>query len=323
MRVSDLVGHTTLPDTFPLPLDRPFTTAEALAEGVRYHHLRQLVDLGFLRRPLHGVYQSAALGDSTALRCAALRLVVPEDAVVCDRHAGWLHGAEMILAPGEHLDLRPISIFRPAGSGRLKRALADSGERNLLPRDIIEIDGVRATTPLRTTCDLGRVRFTDQAIAGMDMMLRHGGVRRPEVLAEVERFKGMRWVTTLRAIAPLIDARSESPPESVVRLRWIETGLPRPTPQHEVYDDVGGFLGRLDLGEPELRVAAEYDGAEWHSSPGQLARDRKRRGPIADRDWFIRVFRAPQVFTRTADVEGTLHEAFRDARRRFGRRIAS
>ena len=42
-------------------------------------------------------------------------------------------GAEMVLAPNEHLELLPVSVFRPSGMGRLRNGLADSGERNLTP----------------------------------------------------------------------------------------------------------------------------------------------------------------------------------------------
>ncbi|WP_395691826.1 hypothetical protein [Nocardioides sp.] len=34
---------------------------------------------------------------------------MPDDYVVVDRLAGWSLGAEMILGPGEHLHLRPLS----------------------------------------------------------------------------------------------------------------------------------------------------------------------------------------------------------------------
>ena len=122
-----------LDETFPLPLDAPFTSSQALAEGVRPNLLTELCRLGLLRRPVKGVYVVSQLGDSVELRARALRLVVPEDCVICDRHAGWLHGAEMVLAPNEHVELRPVSVFRPAGMGRLRNGLTDSGERNLRP----------------------------------------------------------------------------------------------------------------------------------------------------------------------------------------------
>jgi len=198
----------SLDATFPLPPDAPFTRAAALDAGVPRRTLERLVREGLVRRPVKGVYVGTHVPDSVTLRAACLRHVVPPDCVVVDRHAGWLHGAQMILAPGEHLDLRPLSVFLPAGRGRLRNGLAASGERQLRPDDVVEVDGLRVTTPLRTAWDLGRVRWTDEAISGLDAMFRLGAFGREEFRAGVERFRGSRWITTLRAIGPYADGRS-------------------------------------------------------------------------------------------------------------------
>ncbi len=135
-----LLEHPFLPPDFPLPLDRPFTYRTAQREaGLDSNDLSWLVANGFLVRPIKGVYVAAHVPDSVDVRCACLRLVVPSDAVVCDRHAGWLHGAEMVLAPGEHLALDPIRVFLPAGRGRLRNGLADSGERTFRSDDVVEL----------------------------------------------------------------------------------------------------------------------------------------------------------------------------------------
>ncbi|WP_299058094.1 hypothetical protein [uncultured Nocardioides sp.] len=310
-----------LDDSFPLPLDRPFSVTEAAAEGVTANMLTRLVRQSLLRRPVQGAYVAVQAGDSLRIRAQALGLVVPEDAIVCDRHAAWLRGAEMALAPGEHLALRPISLFRPSGHGRIRRALADSGERNLLDRDTSEVHGLRVTTPLRTALDLGRVRSTDMAISAMDATARLGHFGLDELLAEVPRFAGMRWVTTLRAIAPLVDPRSESPGESVLRLRWLETGLGRPVPQVEVRE-LGRLLARLDLGHEEIRFAAEYDGEEWHSSPEQLEHDRDRRSYLCrERDWTIVAARKENVFGHHQDVDALLRGGHAEALGRLGTRL--
>ena len=320
MDIITLRQTKTLDSTFPLPRDEPFTTTQARGEGLSRWHLETLVDVGALRRPLRGVYVASAVADSLQHRLACLRLVTPEDCVIVDTHAGWLHGAEMVLAPGEHLDLRPVSLFRPAGHGRLRNVLADSGERAFLDRDVVEMDGVRVTSPLRTALDLGRVRRTDRAISALDAMLRLGSFSRAELLAEVGRFRGHRWVTTLRAIAPIADGRAESPPESILRLRCIECGLAGMTPQVEVYDAWGRFIARLDLADPELMAAVEYDGVEWHSSPDQQEHDRSRRGLARDEGWLVEPFTKENLFGHFRDVETRLHQ-IRDevARRRRGR----
>ncbi|TYL55802.1 hypothetical protein FXB39_00920 [Nocardioides sp. BGMRC 2183] len=317
MHLTDLLDEPFLPPSFPLPLDRPFTRAMARAEGVAGQDLTWLVRNGFVRRALHNVYVASHLPDTLGLRCDCLRLVVPEDAVVCDGHAGWLAGATMTLAPGEHLELRPVSVFLPPGR-RLRNGLCDSGERRLTPGDVTEIDGIQVTTPLRTAWDLGRSRWPDRAIAGIDQMLRLGRFERQQLVEGVRRFRGMRWVTTLRAVAPLADGRAESPPESVLRLRWLEARLPAPTPQVEVWHD-GRFLARLDLANEDLRFAVEYDGEEWHGSPEQLEHDRVRRELVRDlADWHVLAVGKKELFGHTQSIDKVLRDGVTEARRRRG-----
>ena len=322
MNLRDLAGVEFLDSTFPLPLDRPFTNAQARREGVPRHVLTALVAHGLLRRPLQSVYLATQAGDSIELRSQCLSLVVPDDCVVCDRHAGWLLGAQMILAPNEHLELRPISIFRPSGRGRLRNDLADSGERNLIPSDVMEVSGIAVTTPLRTAWDLGRVRFRESAISGLDAMLRLEAFSKDELVAGVERFRGMRWVTRLRELAPLADGRAASPGESVLRLRWIDCGLPAPEPQVEVRRD-GVLIAILDIANESLRFAAEYDGAEWHTSPEQRRHDRVRRDDAASLGWLVAPFVAANVFGLRRDCDDLLVQGAIEARRRAGHRITA
>lgn len=321
MDIDQMIATGELGADFPLSALGPFTYTMALEAGIDRHDLSRLCTEGLLRRPIKRVYLPTQLGDSLALRAASLKLVVPDDCVVVDRHAGWLLGAQMVLAPGEHLELRPLSVFRPAGHGRLRNEISTSGERNLTPEDVMEVGGMRVTTPLRTAWDLGRVRWTDQAISGLDAMFRLGRFDRAEFLDGIDRFRRMRWVTTLRAIGPLADGRSESPGESVLRLRCIECHL-EVTPQVEVYRGAV-HLGRLDLADPAAELGFEYDGAEWHSSPEQLDHDRARRRDIEDDGWLIKVFRSDDVFGRARTCESALIQARQEARARRGLRVVS
>jgi len=49
-------------------------------------------------------------------------------------------------------------------------------------------------------------------------------------------------------------------------------------------DETGLGIYRLDLGWPHLKVAVEYDGEEFHTSPEHRLRDMRRRERLA-RDW--------------------------------------
>lgn len=309
-----MLWNGELDDSFPLPRDRPFTRGDATSAGVSRRSLDRLVVEGLVRRPVKGVYVGTHLADTPELRAACLKLVVPEDCVVVDRHAGWLLGAEMILAPNEHLDLRPLSIYRPSGHGRLRNSLSSSGERNLRDDEIVELHGIRVSSPLRTAWDLGRVRWTDEAISGLDAMFRLNVFSRDEFLAGIDRFRGMRWVTTLRAIGPYADGRSESPGESVLRLRCIDCDV-HVEPQVEVRRD-GWVLGRIDVANEERLFGFEYNGTEWHSSEQQMEDDRRRGDDLAGEGWLLRAFGTEDVFGRARACEATIRATAAQARRR-------
>ncbi|HEY1135624.1 MAG TPA: hypothetical protein VGE77_13700 [Nocardioides sp.] len=265
---------------------------------------------------MHGVYVAAQVRDSTALRIASLRLVVPDDAVVCDRHAGWIHGADMILAPGEHLHARPIRIFRPAGTARLRRAGIDGGQRALLARDVEDVEGLLVTTRLRTALDLGRQGSRAAAISGIDAMLRLG-VDVVEVVAEVDRFVGDRWVRTLREVAPLGSSLSASAGESATKLAWYDVTGTMPDLQIRVTGPGGGWAD-LDLGSSALRFAVEYDGEEWHDEPDQVERDRVRRQHIERaHDFDIEVVRKANVYGPERDIEDVIRRGLLRNRLRF------
>lgn len=280
-----------------VPIDRPFTTSWARAEGIDPRRLRAWVREGLLVTPVHGVFHAAQLADSLDLRLACLRLVVPEDAVVTDRTAAWLHGAPMVLQPGAHLRVPAVDVFLLPG-GRIRRATARSGQRGLFASEIEEIGGIRVTTRLRTVCDLGMKLPRKPAFAAMCSMLKVSGFTLDDIRAQADvRFKGHRWVRQLRALIPLCDPRFESPGECILALIWYETpGLPPFEPQWQVAGPDGYFY--LDLAVPGLHYAAEYNGAEFHGED-RLEADLARRTWLEVSDgWVFGVFVA-------ADVRGT------------------
>ena len=213
-----------------------------------------------------------------------------------------------------------ISVFCPPGR-RLRNGLTSSGERGLRAADICEIDGLLVTTPLRTACDLGRLLHQDQALAAIDALaaLRRFSVE--ELVAQSERFKGYRGVCQLRLLAPLVEPDTQSPGESVLRLRWIGAGLPRPTAQVRVPSATGGWW-YLDLGIPDERFGAEYDGEEHHSSAADRSHDQWRRTWLGEQEgWTIVVADRSNTFGPTADIEHRLRTAWaahRAARRTIG-----
>jgi hypothetical protein len=311
-----LLGQPLLDESFPLPVQEPFTLTHALGAGVSRHRIRWLERRGLIRRVVRGVYVAAQVPDSRTLRAHALLLVTPDHCVVTDWTACWLWTG--VLPPNGYLDDPAPSIFRQAGHDRLRNQVCSSGQRTLRPEDVTVVDGLTVTTPLRTAWDLGRLVHRDQAIGGIDALLRAGGFEKAELVSGVERFKGQRGVVQLRDLAPKADPRSESPAESTLRLRWLDLPhLPPPTPQVPIIVD-GIVIYRLDLGVPELLYGCEYDGEEFHG-PEQAAKDARRRDDLRDRfGWDVDAVRRGNVYGVTRDIEGILERGIIRARRRLG-----
>jgi hypothetical protein len=313
-------GEPLLDDRFPLPLDEPFTRAAAQAHGIGSNDLTRLIRLGLVRRLIENVYAVAQLVDSLEVRVAALRLVVPPGAVVTDRTAGWLHGAQNILAPGDHLVVPRLSIFHRTRGCRLRTDLTASGQRMMPDEHIMDVRGILVTNPLRTTCDLGRLLHRDAAFAALDSMLRLGLFAHEELLEWAKGFRGYRHVRQLRALAPLADARAQSPPESILRLRWLDCpDLPRPEPQRPVRAPswVQEEHYYLDVGIDALRFAVEYDGVEFHGED-RHEHDTTRREWIRDHEhWIVEVVRRENLFGADRDIERILRTGVRRARARL------
>jgi hypothetical protein len=301
-----------LDDRCPLPLDAPFTSDQASALGVSPTLQRRLLSAGLIRRVVQGVHAVSQLPDDFAVRCAALHLVVPESAIVTDRTAAWLHGVDIQPRSARYV-APPVSIFSASGS-RLRRPGIASGVRGLTDRDVVVVDGIRVTSPLRTACDLGRLLWRYDALAALDGFLR-AGLDHDELLAELPRFKGYRRVIQLRTLAPLADGRAEAPSESALRLHWYEAGLPPPELQWWVYTESGIALYRLDLALPEVKYAAEYDGEDFHTADEDREHDDERRGWLREeRQWTLDVFVKDDVYSRTADPGPRLRHGLAQAR---------
>lgn len=286
----------------------PFTARDALDDGASYLWLRRWCRAGLLKHPIRGVYHAADLTDDLSLRLAVLRLVVPADCVVTDRTAGWVWGANMILAPGDHLVTPAVHVFCPPGH-RLRNGLVASGERRLPPEDVADLDGVRVTTPLRTACDLGRLLHVDQALAAMDSLAALRCFTLDELALATLRFRRYRGVVQLRVLVPLVDPMAQSPGESVLRLRWIQAGIPRPRCQVPVRAPDGGRY-YLDLGLEDRLFGAEYDGEEFHDD-GAVEHDADRRDWCRrEHGWIILVFRKANVYGRDQDADRILRRAW-------------
>jgi hypothetical protein len=304
----------------PFPIDRPFTTADLAAAGVSASLRRRLLTEGLLRPMLRTVWVASHVPDSFRLRVAALKLVVPPHAVVVDRTAAWLHGVDALPRRAIY-EMPALDVYSLAGS-RMRRSGIHSGTRDLLDRDLIHLDDLLVTTPLRTACDLGRRLWRYDALGAIDGFLRLG-VPHDELSAEVERFRGQRGVVQLRTLVPLGDARAESQPESALRLHWHDAGLPWPDVQIWVPDERGVPRYRIDLGHRATRYGAEFYGGAFHDEDAR-EHDEGRVGWLETTGRYeIGIFRKEDVYGRELRATWRLGAEFRAARSSLGHRLST
>jgi hypothetical protein len=162
----------------------------------------------------------------------------------------------------------------------------------------VDMDGVPCTTALRTAWDVCALEPLRTAVGVLDAMLRTRSVERGD-LDRMSRDNPRRWgVARFRRALQLADPRSESPPESWLRVAFVVRGLPPCVPQFDVVER-GVFLGRVDFAWPEARLIVEYEGA-YHFEGVQIRRDDARIARLLAAGW--RVIRVSAADLRNLDA---------------------
>ena len=130
----------------------------------------------------------------------------------------------------------------------------------LEPDEVLTRNGFQLTNVARTLLDYACTASFAAAVVAADHALHHELVT-PEVLGEaLSRTRHRRGAAAARRALLFANGRSESPGESRLRLEIHRAGLPVPVLQVRVYAPDGTFLGRVDLGYPELGLLMEFDG---------------------------------------------------------------
>ena len=237
---------------------------------------KQLRNRDLVRPVLYDAYRRTHVELTHLVKCRAAALVVPRGSVLTGRSLATVWGTD--LARTED-DVTLVALARPGSRRRgVAVRVASTG-----PLHHGEWHGLPTATPHRMAFDLAARLPREDAVAALDVVARAG-------LIGLERFGA--WlagrhdddVVAVRAAVRLCDARAESPPESVCRVRLALAGF-HAVPQH-VVRDARGFVARVDLALVELRIAVEYDGA-WHGDGRQVARDRERLNRLREAGWIV------------------------------------
>jgi len=258
---------------------------EFLARDVELHR----ISLGRLRRSdldrsVWGVRAPHTVSADLARRCRMFQLRLPHDAFFSGATAALL--LEVPLPYELETDELDVTVPSPMRSPHAKGISGHS--RQVLASDIIETNGVRHSAPPRLWCELaGRLELGDLVAAG-DHLIDHRRAlaTRADLAARLTTGDRITRSRRLRAALPLLHERSESRPESRLRLILALGGLPAPQINHTtVLCDSGRYV-RPDFRFPRERVILEYQG-DYHRTKRQWRADMTRRSRLEAVGWVV------------------------------------
>lgn len=217
-------------------MGEPFIGSEAVASGrVTPYALR-----GRFVAIHRDVFVPRGTEISAVVRAKAAWLWSQRRGVVAGRSASALHGAKWVDAN------RPAEIlYENRHAPAAIRTWSDRVEDD----EVAVVYGMRVATPARTALDLACRYPVNEAVAMIDALAR---ATRMNKMADVEllaeRYRGRRGIRNARVALDLVDAGSESPRETWLRLLLIRAGFPPPRTQIPVYDEYGVLVAVVDMG---------------------------------------------------------------------------
>ena len=207
----------------------------------------------------------------------------------------------------------------PAGTTLTDLNGAHLHRAQLSHSETVEVDGLPLTSIARTVADVAREHGTDAAVIAVDAALRAGRVARGQLDEVLRRQLGWPGCRSAARAFLLADPASESPLESLSRLRLLESGIPQPVLQQEIGDELGRLLARVDFYWDEYGVVGEADGRDKYRDLDDVIAEKERQSLLMELG--LTVVRWTWADLRRFDaVASRLRSAFARGRRRgFGR----
>lgn len=235
--------------------------------------LRRDAERGLLVRLRRGVYLAAPVwrqltgAEQYVMRLRAFALTARTPVTFSHQSAAVLHGLSLLGPVPAHIHIaaRPSSGGRSDGDIRRHACTIDG-------LDTATVDGLAATSAIRTALDLSSFLPFADAVVALDALL-HSGACTPCQLSLAS--SGSDFFRTRRKVERAIGFASEqadSPGESLSRAVIHQLGLPAPVLQQPFFDHLG-FVGRADFWWPEHNLIGEFDGRSKYSR-GRFGSDR-------------------------------------------------
>lgn len=277
----------------------PTTNTDALAAATRVASLQygvlstaQLHQLGCSRRQ---VARRLASGEWVAAHPGVLVVAGTTPSFEADLKAATLAAGGTVASHRSAARLfgldgfaeAPVEVLVPRPRHPRLTGVVVHTTGHLPPEHVTVHRGIPVTTVPRTLCDLGAVVEPDRLERALDDAIRRG-----LALMDLQRLAldtgdvaGVRALQRLLARPERAGRVPDSIFERLVERLLAAAALPPFVRQHEVRDERGRLVARVDLAFPVVQVAVEAHSDAWHHGARRGERDRRRDRALAALGW--------------------------------------
>ena len=273
----------------------PFTVHEARAAGLSNGRLRSS-DLASEGRLL---YLPAGWDFEIRELARALSAATP-GAWISHLTAAVLLG---LWLPTWFRDCRELHLSKPRTLPPVRRKGVVGHTVLVFEQEVMELDGIRISTPARTWLDLAGILPLEDLVAVGDQLVRQprpGLEDRiepwstlPQLNEMMQRHPKLKGIVKAREAAELVRHGSDSAPETFLRLALTAAGLPEPELQLRIVPN-DPYSPAADLGYRAQRIAIQYDGGH-HLTREQQSRDNRRDESFNAAGWRYFKFNADDL----------------------------
>ncbi|MBV7432355.1 hypothetical protein KRX53_03300 [Dermabacteraceae bacterium TAE3-ERU5] len=201
------------------------------------------------------------------------------------------------------------------------KAVRYGAEPGITEPAIYRAETICLTSRWRTLLDLTPLLPPDYLVIIADHLVRQPRQNLEQrskpyaALSDLER--AARTCLSIRAKRKLLRALSlsrvgsDSPLETLLRLRLAEAGLPEPNLNVHITDDDGRPLHQPDMSWPRYRVALEYEGRH-HGLPEQISRDISRAERCRQAGWLEVRIEKSMMYNRAEVAVAKVAQALRE-----------
>lgn len=260
------------------------TRKQARECGYSESDLDRWIAKGLLRSLWRGILSFNPEPDDAAGRNRELALAVSliyGERVVVSHHSALLVSG----LPTYGVDLESVRLTRlNKGDSLLSPPVRISRSSVRLPTH--ELEGARAVTDAMAIAQVAAESGIEAAVVAGDAALRRHTVSAEELTEMADLLGPMRNAARAHQAIALLDARSESPGESLLRLIGRRGGLEL-IPQFEVRTPAGEFVARADFRVAGTAVLVEFDGKLKYQDQAALFAEKCREDALRRLGWVV------------------------------------